>query len=153
MGGRSQKSEDRSQSRDCKGAPPKPASNAHSLVSACLRARLGWKARRPAVLGSHGKRFFPRLRSGQASPWAFLEFTNPRQIVTANLPWLPDARGLDCLGRIGRSGRILLPRPSASRKIEGMCVREDREPRQRLGAGADAWWKEIFFAEQSQKTS
>ena len=25
--------------------------------------------------------------------WAFLEFTNPRQIRTAKLPWLPGARG------------------------------------------------------------
>ena len=38
-------------------------------------------------MGSHGERFF--------SPWAFLEFTNPRQIGTANLPWLPCARGTD----------------------------------------------------------
>ena len=33
---------------------------------------------RRVVRGSHGERFFP--------PWAFLEFTNPRQIGTVNLP-------------------------------------------------------------------
>ena len=60
------------------------------------------------------------------------------QIRTSNLPWLPDVRGSDWFDRFGRIGRILLPYPSASRKIEGMSVREDREPRQQPGAGCCA---------------
>ena len=91
------------QSRDREGADPTLGFMSYRLVSACSRARLGWKTPygRRAVMGSHGERFF--------SPWAFLEFTNPRQIGTANLPWLPNARGSDCLGRIGIIGRMLLP--------------------------------------------
>ena len=67
---------------------------------------------------------------------ARIGFTNPRQIGTANLPWLPNACGSDGLGRFGRSGRILLPRPSASGKIEGMSVRQNRLLRRPICASA-----------------